>query len=74
MATIAIAPTDNDNDTDNVAVTTDIYYIAVFVFGECIACILEYIVCCLPTPMIEDNNDIDDDDDEEEMEEMEEEL
>ncbi len=74
MAAVATAPIDNDDNIDNTAITANIYYITVFVLGEYIVCILEYIVCCLPIPVMKDNNDTDDDNDEEEIEEMEEEL
>ncbi len=74
MAAIAAVPTDNDNDIDNTTATINTCYTAVFVFGECIVYTLEYIICRLPVPVIEDNDDTDDNDDEKEVEEMEEEL
>ncbi len=74
MAAIAIVSANNNDNADNIATTVNIYYIVIFVFGECIVCIFEYIVCCLLALMMEDNNDIDDNDNEEEVEKMEEEL
>ncbi len=74
MAVVATVSTDNNDNTDNAAITADMHYTAIFMFGECIICILKHIICRLLVPVMEDNNNIDDDDDEEEIEEMKEEL
>ncbi len=74
MATTAITPTNNNNDTDNTATTTDIHYIAVFVLGEHIIHTFKYIAYHFPAPMMEDNDNTDDNDNKEEVEEIEEKL
>ncbi len=74
MAAVTAIPIDNDNNADNIVVTTNICYVAAFAFGKCIAHIFEYIAYRLPIPMMENNDNTDNNDNEEEVEEMEKEL